>query len=175
MDIIHFLHQAGLLKRIKRSGWELIGIDGESVADHSYRTALIAYFLSKREHLDEKQIHGAVLLALLHDLHETRTLDHNMLTKRYVKSNENKARDDSFAGFPELRRLFYDRKILRIVEDADVLELAFQAKEYLDAGNRYAKSWLKNAAKRLKTPSARKLYRELGKQHSYRWVIEGKK
>lgn len=175
MDLTDFFHQAGLLKKIKRSGWKFIGIEGESVADHSYRTALIAYFLSNMEGLNESEREDAILLSLLHDLPESRTLDLNKLTKKYVKVDEQKALAHTFAGFPQFRKLFSKKKILTIVKDADALEMAFQAKEYMDAGNKNAKSWLENAGKRLKTPSAKKIYEDLNKKQSYQWVMKARK
>ena len=40
-------------KRVKRSGWWVAGIDDpESVAEHSYRTALLGYILASLEGAD---------------------------------------------------------------------------------------------------------------------------
>ena len=52
--LIEFCKFAGKLKRTKRTGWvERVGIkDGESVADHSYRVALMAMVLADERKLD---------------------------------------------------------------------------------------------------------------------------
>jgi len=45
-ESIGFILQAGILKNLPRTGWLLRGIKNpESVADHSYRTALLSMLL----------------------------------------------------------------------------------------------------------------------------------
>ncbi len=45
--LIDFIAEAGKLKRIPRTGWVESGVpDPESVADHSFRVALIALVLA---------------------------------------------------------------------------------------------------------------------------------
>jgi putative hydrolase of HD superfamily len=40
--ILNFISEAGMLKRVKRSGWSVLGIvNAESVAEHSFRCAVI--------------------------------------------------------------------------------------------------------------------------------------
>ncbi len=67
-----FLTIAGQLKRVRRSGWVDRGIppaDVESVADHSWRVALMGWLLSGEvEGLNRERV---VLLALVHDLAES--------------------------------------------------------------------------------------------------------
>ena len=54
MDEIEFLRKAGKLKATKRTGWIIEGITSpESVAEHSFRTALMALVLGhSRKDLD---------------------------------------------------------------------------------------------------------------------------
>lgn len=67
-NLLDFFIEVGQLKRIKRSGWVLRGVNNsESIADHSFRLALIAWFLGKKKKLDIKKI---IKMALLHDLCE---------------------------------------------------------------------------------------------------------
>jgi putative hydrolase of HD superfamily len=48
--IADFLFEVGMLKRTPRTGWQfLAGAEQESVADHSFRVALIAIVLSRME------------------------------------------------------------------------------------------------------------------------------
>ena len=79
-DEVRFIFEIGALKRTKRSGWETIGISGESVADHSFRTAVIGYIIAKEE--GEKDIADVLLLSLFHDVHETRVGDLNRMNKK---------------------------------------------------------------------------------------------
>jgi putative hydrolase of HD superfamily len=88
-NIVNFLFEVGILKKIPRSGYQFLGTGGESIADHSFRVAIIAYLLAKRE--PEADAQKAVLMSLFHDLPEARTGDHNYVNKRYVVVNEDKA------------------------------------------------------------------------------------
>ena len=48
--LTNFLYEMGLLKRYKRTGWMIAGIDNpESIAEHSFRTAIIGYLLAVME------------------------------------------------------------------------------------------------------------------------------
>src|SRR5436309_8629270 len=59
---------AGALKEVRRKGWVDRGVpDAESVADHSYRVALLAWALARRRGLDAER---AMLIGLVHDLAE---------------------------------------------------------------------------------------------------------
>jgi putative hydrolases of HD superfamily len=61
---------AGRLKTLKRQGWIDRGVDQpESVADHSYRLALMALIIGFRR--DDIDVERAVRLALVHDLPES--------------------------------------------------------------------------------------------------------
>ncbi len=72
--ILDVLAAAGELKRVRRQGWIDRGVvDPESVADHSYRMALLAVLLALgRPGLDPAR---AMALALVHDLPEAVTGD----------------------------------------------------------------------------------------------------
>ena len=72
----------GQLKRVKRSGWWIAGVENpESVAEHSFRTAAIAYLLAKLEGADAGRV---TLMALFHDMGEARTNDLHRIVRRYV-------------------------------------------------------------------------------------------
>ncbi|MBE9594109.1 MAG: HD domain-containing protein, partial [Proteobacteria bacterium] len=42
-NIINFLFEIGILKKTPRSGYQFLGTGNESVAEHSFRVAVIAY------------------------------------------------------------------------------------------------------------------------------------
>jgi putative hydrolase of HD superfamily len=64
---------AGALKRVRRQGWVDRGVaDAESVADHSYRVALLAWALARTRGLDAGR---AMLIGLVHDLAEAEVGD----------------------------------------------------------------------------------------------------
>lgn len=68
-----FVLAAEALKHQPRAGWKRVGVkDGESVADHSWRLALMAMVYADLLGLDGGR---AARIALLHDLPEARTGD----------------------------------------------------------------------------------------------------
>lgn len=74
--LVRFLRLAGALKRTKRTGWIDRGMPAaqvESVADHSFRVALLAWAAAAADpELDRDRV---LLLALIHDLAEAVTGD----------------------------------------------------------------------------------------------------
>lgn len=66
--IIKFLTKIGKLKDIKRTGWVLREVKNpESIADHTFRMALMVWVLAKKQGLDIERV---IKMALVHDLCE---------------------------------------------------------------------------------------------------------
>ncbi len=170
------IYEIGALKRVKRSGWETIGIkDGESVAEHSYRSAVIAYLLGKEEGFNDKELMDIMLGTLLHDLEEVRTGDLHLVAKRYVSVKEKKLQDDVYSKIKEVKRIYKNKKLMQIIKDADYLEVIFQAREYEDLGNPYVHSWIENAEKKLKTKTAKKMLKKALGTDSFGWLMKVRK
>jgi putative hydrolase of HD superfamily len=173
-----FLYEVGMLKKTPRTGYRFLGSGEESVADHSFRTAVIGYVLASRE--DQADAHRVVLMCLMHDFHEARTDDHNYVYKRYVKVDERRAvadmvRDLSFGGQIEtLTHEFNAGETLeaRLSKDADQLDLILSLKEQQDLGNPYAKEWLAFALKRLLTDSGKELASAIMSTDSTEWWFD---
>src|SRR5947207_2327548 len=69
-------------KRVKRSGWWVAGIaDPESVAEHSFRAALLGYILASLEGADPQK---TAMICLFHDMGEARINDLHRVAKRYI-------------------------------------------------------------------------------------------
>ena len=67
-ELINFLIEIGKLKKIKRKGWIIRKVKNpETIADHSFRIAILAWFLGKEKRFDTKKI---LKMALIHDLCE---------------------------------------------------------------------------------------------------------
>ena len=169
-----------MLKKTPRTGYQFLGSGGESVADHSFRTAVIGYILGSLEPpLDRNKV---VLMCLFHDLPEARTGDHNYVNKRYVQADEESALGD------QVRDLFCGDEILSLMReynegksaeailsrDADQLDLILELKEQLDAGNTNAREWLAYAVQRLQTEAAQKVAHEILTTHSSDWWFDKK-
>jgi putative hydrolase of HD superfamily len=177
--ISDFFAESGLLKRVKRSGWWVIGIkDPESVADHCYRCAVIGYVLAKMEAADA---HTVTMMCLFNDLHEARINDAHKVASTYLnyRQAEDKAFFDQIEMLPDSirsemsdwRKQYTKQKSREsiIARDADILECLIQAKEYFDQGHSQAKLFFKKAPKHLKSKSAKKIWKDLQKWDSSHW------
>ncbi len=178
-QIANFLYEVGLLKRVKRSGWWLAGVkDPETVAEHSWRAAVIAYLVAKLEGADAGR---ACAIALFHDTHEARVLDLHKVAQRYLDPGRAEAAaireqvlplpDAVRADVRGLKDAFLSRDSAesRIARDADYLECLAQALEYKAAGNGDVEDWIANCRRRLETGSARRLAAALAKTKPDAW------
>lgn len=177
--IADFLFEAGTLKNQRRTGWWLAGIkDPESIAEHSWRTALIASVLAGMEGADPAR---AALLAVWHDTQESRTGDIPHLGRRYLDAADPKdVTKDQIADMPEpvaaaISRFvgeYEDGTSLEAIcaRDADKLECLVQGLEYRDQGHANVQRWIDNSATRLKTDSANRLAEELLRTGSLDWL-----
>jgi putative hydrolases of HD superfamily len=179
-NVINLLFEVGMLKKTPRTGYQFLGSGQESVAEHSFRAAIIGYILAKQD--GKVDPYKVVLMCLFHDFHEARTGDHNYVNKQYVTVDEDKAvrdlaRDLPFGG--EIISVTDEFNLAgtteaRIARDADQLDLMIELKEKKDLGNRYAVDWLFYAEKRLLTEGGKKLADELMKTDSTDWWFEKK-
>ena len=169
-DIAKFLYEMGQLKRVKRSGWWIAGVkDPESVAEHSFRTAAIAYLLAHLEGVDSGK---AVLMALFHDLPEARTNDAHRIVRRYAdwRNVDKKAMNEQSKRLPrevanEVLSFVeeFEKEIspeAKLTRDADLLECLVQAREYQALGYHDVVDWILNAQAALTTESAKKIAAE---------------
>ncbi len=172
--ISKLIFEAGQLKRLPRSGWSFAGVDSpESVAEHSWRTAVIGLLLAKMENADENKV---VKMCLLHDLAETRIGDLNRVNDRYIEKSagEEKAFEDILGIDNELLESVGEcnqkkTKEAVVARDADLLEVFAQAKEYKEIGYASVADWMKNAKAALKTKSAKELADKLESTDSTSW------
>ncbi len=158
-EAVRLFFELGSLKEFQRSGWVFIGEkDGDSIADHSWRAAIIAYYLAKKVGANPDR---CALMAIVHDMPESRTGDINKVWNRYLKKDEEAAMDDILNGVPELEEFKAlleeynsakneDASIeAKVVKDADLLDLIFQALFYYKRGNKRAMEWVINARRAL--------------------------
>ena len=168
VDAVNFFAEAGLLKKIKRSGWWVAGIkDPESVAEHSFRCAVIGYYLAHEEKVDPLKV---LLMTLFNDIHEARINDLHKMGHYYIDFREAEKkvfRDQVEHLNPSVKkelqtiRGHYDTQSTKesiVARDADILECLIQAKEYYDNGHTKAKKFFKRAPDHLKTKTARKFW-----------------
>ncbi|MEE9586191.1 MAG: HD domain-containing protein [Nitrososphaerales archaeon] len=150
--LIKFLKTAGRLKKEPRRGWVIrAGVSNpESVADHTFRLVLLSMLLGDLRGLDTEKM---MKLAVIHDLGESLTGD---LTPMDVEKIETKEKDEDTAmeevlsNLPTKLRESYlklwrdlcsrSSKEAKLVSEADKLEMALQASEYMEEG--YSKEML---------------------------------
>lgn len=175
--VVNFIFELGHLRRIKHEGWRLANVEKpDSVAEHSLRAAQIGYLLAKME--NHPNPHKITTMLLFHDIGECRIGDIHKLANRYVVSNEDKAVTEQCAELEETGNEIlsfwnemHDKKTIDsiIAKDADYLEQAFMAKEYLELGHKACQSYIDSIDKAVKTKSAKKLIKAMKKTDSYQW------
>ena len=164
-QVADFMFEVGMLKKTPRTGYQFLGNGRETVASHSFRTAIIAFTLARLSPGADAE--KALRLGLFHDLAEARTGDHNYVNKRYVTVDEVRAGRDATQNAPcgrEIEALLDEFMAgetpeARLAYDADQLDMILELKEKKDLGNQYADAWLYYANKRLKTDAGRRLYK----------------
>ncbi len=178
--IVHFFFELMHLKRIPRSGLTLVGIrDIDSVAEHVCAASQIAYILGKMEKVNAER---AALITLFHDNGEIRIGDANSLQKCYLNTNkgEKQAFFEQIEGLPgksELEKMYKEFEEKNTPEsivagDADKIELALQAKCYLDREkNKAVQLWIDRIRCSLKTNSAKKLLKVIEKTNMNEWWL----
>lgn len=176
-SICKFVCELGHLKRIKHEGWHLCGVDNpESVAEHSLRAAQIGYILARMEGYENPEKVSSILV--FHDIGECRIGDIHRVARRYVNANERLAVEEQCRNLKEIGREIIDmwKKIENledqagiIAKDADLLEMAFTAKEYIEMGYSSAKDWIDRISRKLRTRSARKIIEILKETNCLEW------
>lgn len=165
-SVVTFLHEAGHLKRAARQGWWIAGIrHPESVAEHSFRTAMVGFVIATLEGANPER---TATLCLFHDLAETRQGDIPSTGKRYVSvAPAEQVVKDQTADLPahladrimSLVGEFEERSTREAVcaKDADKLECLLQAREYQAQGYRDVQPWIDTMETALRTASAKSL------------------
>jgi putative hydrolases of HD superfamily len=183
--LVNFIFEAGQLKRVARSGWWIAHInDPETVAEHTFRSALIGFLLASEEGANPDR---TASICVFHDLHETRLNDLHKIGHKYLdfRDAENKAFSDQINPLPRklpqtLLSLMKEygtdgSKEGILAKDAELLECAFQAKEYLEHGYPECQGWIDNVRGILKSKIAKRLLLEMEKTSSSAWWIGLKK
>lgn len=166
-DLVKFFSEMGHMKRVKHNGWLMAGVkEPDTLAEHSFRTAIIGYFLAELEGADPEK---AACMCLFHDIAESRVGDQNKVGARYfsIKEAEDTAYQEQISMFSDklqkklqnYRDEYETRKTKEgiVAKDADWLETAMTAKEYLEQGYAGAQDWIGNIEIALETNSAKEI------------------
>jgi putative hydrolase of HD superfamily len=147
--LIKFFDEANQLKKIKRQGWVIDKVENpETVAEHTFRTALMCMFLGKDKNLDMEKV---MKMAIIHDLAEAKIGD--IVTYwRFKKAvpredkikKEKRAIQEMFSELKEYNEIFNlwiefeegKTKEAKFVRQIEKLEMSLQALEYERGGNK---------------------------------------
>lgn len=179
-EIVRFLFEAGMLKTVERTGWSTIRAPRESVAEHSHRTAIVAYMLARLSDLSKEDELKLIKAALFHDLHEARLGDMHIITKRYADSDEKGVERDQRDNLPQMikedieKSLELDEDLRQLLKEADKIECAITAKEYLDLGYK-TKDWIDNTKTMIKTEVGKRLMQTIEQTDSLDWLARERK
>lgn len=176
-DVISFFFEMGQLSRVKREGWRLLGIESpESVADHTLRAAQIGWILAKLEGYANP--HEVASILIFHDIGEARVGDIHKLANRYITVDEAAAVREQTSRLGEMGTQVFElwdsietrsTQAGIIAKDADLLELAVRAREYIQQGFSDAHEWFEAAQTRVQTRSAKQLIAELATVSPTAW------
>ena len=137
---------SGNLKTIKRAGWvKKAGIENaESVADHSFRMAVIGAYLGEMTGLNAGKI---VMMCLIHDLAESKIGDLTPAEKPSLKEHrkmEDRAVKEILSSLPKKARKRFSKYWIELLESKskesklvwkiDKLEMGLQMKDYAALG-----------------------------------------
>ena len=143
--ILNFFRRVIELKTVPRQGWkDKLGLnDVESVAEHTYSTAILSMIFSDLQGLDTEKI---IKMALIHDLAESVIGDltpdqipknkknklENTTMKQILKNLPKKISDNYYDIWNEYQKNSTDESIL--LHEIDKLEMGLQAKFYQTKG-----------------------------------------
>lgn len=179
--LVSLLFEVGTLRKVPRAHQQtLLSQDlSDNIASHSFRTALIGYFLAEWLEADTNKV---VKMCLLHDIEEARSGDQNWIHKKYIKSFEDEIRKEQLGGLEMTKELSllskeYDQREsleAKIVKDADLLDQILLLREYEWQGNKEASDWLKHnqegeQEKLMHTDLAKNLAKEAKTQRPSEW------
>lgn len=172
-----FLHEMGHLKHIPRNGWLRLGIrQPESIADHSFRVAMIGITLAAMGGAD---IGRTAALCVFHDGHEARIGDVDAIGRAYVKTASPAAvtahqtlamPDDAARALRGLTSEFEARETPEALyaKDADRLETLLQAREYQAQGYDTS-AWQQTSVAALRTREGQELAQAINATTPARW------
>ncbi|UCG37502.1 MAG: HD domain-containing protein [Candidatus Bathyarchaeota archaeon] len=178
--MLEFFETVGKLKTVKRSGWiTQAGIDEpESVADHSFRCAILSMCICDTLQIDSEK---TIRMLLLHDIQESLTGDHDLSAKkkrgfRRVKNEARTAIERILSGLPirlrdnylSLWNEYENRKTPEaiVANDIDKIEMVIQAFEYEKKGyksNKFKTFW-SQVQDQIKTPLIKEMFKLLQTQ-----------
>lgn len=179
-SITNLVYEAAVVKRMQRTGWQILGDNEEGVGEHTFMTCVIAYFLAKELKANPStklgiNLETVLTMAVFHDFHEARTGDLDKIATFYMTRDQDKANRDIFAGVDDqllhLLDEFEKKETLeaRVAYEANVIAFLVELKLLEEKGNTHAREWLDGNITRLRLPEAIALAKDLASTDSHDW------
>ena len=173
-----FLFEGHLLKHLQRTGYPYLGVGKESVAEHSFMTAFIAWVLSHM--VPEVDRERLITMCLVHDLPEARIGDLNAVQKRYVRADEAAAVADAASdltfgsAYQSLIEEFNagETIVAKLARDADQLALVVDLKALSDRGYRTPEKWQPHVTNKLQTEPGKALAKAVACREFDSWWLD---
>lgn len=172
--IADFIFEMGTLRNMRRMHTQVIPSSNDTIASHSFRTAIIGYLLADLEGVNKDKV---LKLALFHDMAETRTGDANFIHHFYVEQKEKLVYQDQCKNINSgegIKRLLDElnegkTKEAIVAKDADTLDQLFLEKEVLNEKPEDFLKWHEFSVKKLKTKFAKQLAQTLKNRNPMQW------
>lgn len=182
MRDLDLLYEIGTMRHIRRTWAQFGGINFANLAEHTFRVIWIAVVLSQME---KANIERVILLALIHDLPETRTGDVNYLSRVYTKRDELAAIDETTKEtsiqhiIASAWEEYESRQTLesKVVKDADTLDCDLELREQRCNGCLLEDTFStlrQIASEKLYTQSARNLFLSIRDSDPHEWHTKTK-
>lgn len=178
-SLVHLIFEALAVKRVRRTGWQILGDNDESLGEHTFMTAVIAYLLAREVQESESAVgidmEKVLCMSIFHDFHEARTGEVDKIALSYITRDQNRANRDIFSGVDDriLKTVQeYEGKKsreARIVYEANILALLVECKHLVEKGNTNAREWLEGNAKRVRLPQSKSLARDIISGNTQSW------
>jgi len=171
--IADFLFEIGTLRNMKRMHCQTLPQANDTIASHSFETAIIGMILAKMENADENKV---LKMCLFHDIAEARTGDANFIHSHYVKQDEKRVIKDQYSETPleediiEILDEYNKRKSKEsiIAKDADLINQIISQCNYLK-DSKDLERWNRHSIKGLKTKSAKELAKTITTKSPFDW------
>lgn len=174
--LTNFAYEIGQLRFIPRDFVQCGFPHTANVAEHVFRVSMLAWMIAEKEGAN---VGRTLQLALIHDIAETRTLDHGIVYSQYVAEREEAAATDMLSlplpGGLDAWREYEARETLesKIVKDADSLDVVLEGREVVARGAQDPLHWADDyqmIGELLHTETARVLYKEIMSTHPLDWM-----
>lgn len=174
--IADFIFEMGTLRNMKRMHSQVLPNSNDTIASHSFRTAIIGYLLADLEGADKEKV---LKMAIFHDVPEARTGDANFIHQFYVEQKEEKAYKNQLENISAGKEIAsvldeYNNRETKeaiVAKDADILDQMFLEKEILNEKPKDFAKWHEFSARKLKTKSAKSLAETLKNRNPMQWFF----